>query len=51
MSTNFGGIPTVKAFTYAYRGLMAKVAEMSLVKMFGAHEILKVLTCKLDLKL
>ena len=46
-----GGIPTIKVFTYVYRGLMTIVADMGLVQILGAHEILKILNSELDLSL
>ena len=42
------GIPSIKAFMYAYRGLMAVVAEMGLVQMLGSNEILEILNDELD---
>ena len=44
-----GGIPTIKSFVYAYRELMTVVAEMGLVQMHGAQEILEILNRELDL--
>ena len=43
-----GGIPSIKAVMYAYRGLMTVMAEMDLVKMLGECEILVILNDELD---
>ena len=44
-----GGIPNTRAFTYAYRGLISIVAEMGLVQMLGAMEILRILNLELEM--
>ena len=43
-----GGIPSIKAFMYANRGLIAILAEMGLAQMLGAYKILKILNVELD---
>ena len=42
------GIPTIKAFMYAYRGLMTVVAKMGLVQILEAHEILMIINDEQD---
>ena len=44
-----GGLPDIRAFAYAYRGLISIVAEMGLVQMLGATEILKILYSELKM--